>query len=108
MPLKPNTFRMSLPKVIMIANAFTMSILRVPLKPNTFRVSFPEMIMIAKVFTSQKHEISEKAQKSVGGCSKNEKRCNATSQMRWRFIYRREHTFPAMYKLLRQKKHDKT
>ena len=65
MPLKPNTFRMSLPKVIMIANAFTMSILRVPLKPNTFRVSFPEVIMIAKVFTSQKHEISEKAQKKV-------------------------------------------
>ena len=61
--------------------------------------------MIAKAFTLQKHEISEKAQKkSVGGCSKNEKRCNATSQMRWRFIYRREHTFPAMYKLLRQKK----
>ena len=74
-----------------------------PLKPNTFRVSFPEVIMIAKVFTSQKHEISEKAQKSVGGCSKNEKRCNATSQMRWRFIYRRVHTFPAMYKLLTQK-----
>ena len=82
---------------------------RVPLKPNTFRVSFPEVIMIAKVFTSQKHEISEKAQtKSVGGCIKNEKRCNATSQMRWRFIYRREHTSPAMYKLLTQKKHDKT
>ena len=33
MPLKPNTFRMSLPKVIMVANTFTMSILRVPLKP---------------------------------------------------------------------------
>ena len=67
MPLKPNTFRMSLPNVIMIANAFTMSILRVPLKPNTFKVSFPEMIMIAKVFTSQKHEISKKTQKkSVG------------------------------------------
>ena len=66
MPLKPNTFRMSLPKVIMIANAFTMSILRVPLQPNTFRVPFPEMIMITKVFTYQKHEISEKAQKRVG------------------------------------------
>ena len=66
MPLKPDTFRRSLPNVIMIANAFTMSILRVPLKPNTFRVSFPEMIMIAKVFTSQKHEISEKAQKMFG------------------------------------------
>ena len=67
MPLKPNTFRVSFPKVIMIANAFTMSILRVPLKPNAFIVSFPEMIMIANVFASQKHEISKKTQKqSVG------------------------------------------
>jgi hypothetical protein len=61
--LKRNTFRMSLPKVIMIANTFTMSILRVLLKPNTFVVSFPEMIMIANVFTSQKHQISKKTQK---------------------------------------------
>ena len=47
MPLRPNTFS-------------TMSILRVLLKPNTFRVSFPDMIMIANVFTSQKHQISKK------------------------------------------------
>ena len=60
MPLKPDTFRMSLPKVIMIANTFTMSILCVPFKPNTFRVSFPEMIKITNVFTSQKHQISKK------------------------------------------------
>ena len=60
MLLKPNTFKMSLPKVIMIANTFTMSILCVPLKPNTFVVSFPEMIMIANVFTSQKHQMSKK------------------------------------------------
>ena len=65
MPLKPNTFRMSLPNVIMIANAFTMSILCAPLKPNTFVVSFPEMIMIANVFTSQKHQISKKTQKHI-------------------------------------------
>ena len=58
---------MSLPKVIMIANTFTMSILRVLLKPNTFVVSFPEMIMIANVFTSQKHQISKKPQKKVLG-----------------------------------------
>jgi len=57
---------MSLPKVIMIANTFTMSILRVLLKPNTFVVSFPEMIMIANVFTSQKHQISKKPQKKNG------------------------------------------
>ena len=63
MLLKPNAFRMSLPKVIMIANTFTMSILRVLLKPNTFKVSFPEMIMIVNVFTTQKHEISKKTQK---------------------------------------------
>ena len=63
MPLKPNTFRMSLPKVIMIANAFTMSILRVHFKPNTFNVSFPGMIMIANVFTSQEHEIPKKNSK---------------------------------------------
>ena len=63
MLLKPNTFRMSLPKVIMIANTFTMSILCVPLKPNTFVVSFPEMIMIVNVFTSQKHQISKTTQK---------------------------------------------
>ena len=60
MPLKPNTFRVSLPKVIMIANTFTMTILYVPLKPNTFKASFPEMIMIANVFTSQKHKIKKK------------------------------------------------
>ena len=65
--LKRNTFRMSLPKVIMIANTFTMSILRVLLKPNTFVVSFPEMIMIANVFTSQKHQISKKTQKKMLG-----------------------------------------
>ena len=65
--LKPNTFRMSLPKVIMIANTFTMSILCVPLKPDTCRVSFPEMIMIANVFTSQKHQNSKKTtNKSCG------------------------------------------
>ena len=58
--LKPNSFRMSLPKVIMNANTFTMTILCVPLKPNTFRVSFPEIIMIANVFTSQKHQIPKK------------------------------------------------
>ena len=29
----------------------------VPLKPTTFGVSFPEVIMIANVFTSQKHQI---------------------------------------------------
>ena len=58
MPLKPDTFRMSLPKVIMIANTFTMSILCVRLKPNAFVVSFPEMIMAANFFTSQKHQIS--------------------------------------------------
>ena len=67
MLLKPNTFRMSLPKVIMIANTFTMSILRVPLKPNTFVVSFPEMIMIANVFTSQKHQISKNTKIKVFG-----------------------------------------
>ena len=67
MLLKPNTFRMSLPKVIMIANTFTMSILWVPLKPNTFVVSFPEMIMIVNVFTTQKHEISKKTQKKMLG-----------------------------------------
>ena len=55
--LKPNAFRMSLPKAIMIANAFAMSNLCVPLKPYTFRVSFPEMIMVANVFTSQQHTI---------------------------------------------------
>ena len=66
-PLKPNTFMVSFPEMIMIANTFTMSILRVPLKPNTFKVSFPEVIMIAYVFTSQKHEISKKnSKKSVG------------------------------------------
>ena len=67
MLLKPNTFRMSLPKVIMNANTFTMSILCVPLKPNTFRVSFPEMIMIANVFTSQKHQIPKKMKWKVLG-----------------------------------------
>ena len=60
MLLKPNTFRMSLPKVIMIANTFTMSILCVPLTPNTFMVSFLETTMIANVFTSQKYQISIK------------------------------------------------
>ena len=63
MLLKPNTFRMSLPKVIMIANTFAMSILCVRFKPNTFAVSFPEMIMIANVFTSPKHQISKKNDK---------------------------------------------
>ena len=29
----------------------------VPLKPTTFGVSFPEVIMIANVFTSQKHQV---------------------------------------------------
>ena len=67
MVLKPNTFKMSLPKVIMIADTFTMSISCVLLKPNTFVVSFPEMIMIANVFTSQKHQISKKTKnESVG------------------------------------------
>ena len=51
----------------MITNTFTMSILCVPLKPNTFVVSFPEMIMIANVFTSQKHQISKKTQQKVLG-----------------------------------------
>ena len=60
MPLKPNTFKVSLPKVAMTANTFTMSMLCVPLKPNTFNVSFPEMIMVANVFTSQKHQIPTK------------------------------------------------
>ena len=60
MVLKLNTFRMSLPKVIMNANTFTMSVLCVHLKPNTFMVSFPEMIMIPNVFTSQKHQIPKK------------------------------------------------
>ena len=60
MILKPNIFKMSLPKVIMIANACTMSILCVPLKPNTGVMSFPEMIMIANVVTTQKHQVSFK------------------------------------------------
>ena len=44
----------------MTRSCTVMSILCVPLKPNTFKMSFPEMIMIANVFTSQKHQISKK------------------------------------------------
>ena len=63
MLLKPNTFRMSLPKAMMIANTFTMSILCVPLKPNIIKALIPEMITIANVFTSQKHQIPKTTQK---------------------------------------------
>ena len=106
--LKRNTFRMSIPKVIMIANTFTMSILRVPLKPNTFVVSFPEMIMIANVFTSQKHQISRTTQKKVLGFKAKLKN-DVTRQAKCvGDSYRREHTFPAIYELLMHKYHDKT
>ena len=67
MPLKPNTFRMSVPKVITIANTLTMSMLCVPLKPNAFMVSFPEM-MIANVFTSpKKNKFQKKKRKQIVG-----------------------------------------
>ena len=49
--------------MIMIAITFTMSILCATLKPTTFYMSFPEMIMNANVFTSLKHQISIKPSK---------------------------------------------
>ena len=66
MLLKPHTFRMSLPKVI--NNAFTISILRVPLNKthNFYGFISGNDNDCQGFYTSQKHEISKKAQKSVG------------------------------------------
>ena len=63
MLLKPTTFRVSPPTVIMIAITFTMSILCVTLEPTTFYMSFPEVIMIANVCTSLKHQIPRNREK---------------------------------------------
>ena len=106
MPLKPNTFRVSLPTMIMIANAFAMSILCVFLKPNTFKVSFPETIKIANVFTSPKHHTSITPTKTN---SKAKLKNYVTRQTKFvDFIYRHECTFPAIYELLMHEYHDKT